>query len=253
VKTMKLRRRLGALIIVIGIGVAILPLLQQAYGAYSQWQLEREWEQAVRQAQQSELTQTSAWRPAEVVAQFFSVRSAQAAPAHPVAKKASKKPVAKKTLVKKPLTKRASRNQSTTVASRRLQQPRHRPLGLVRLEIPKLNMHAIVVDGTSNHQLARGPAHFMGTALPGETGNCAIAAHRNVYGSWFRDLNRLRPGDPIVLRTPKQTFTYRVTKSRIVMSNDFSVLKPTHGSTVTLVTCMIPHAKHRLVVFGQRV
>jgi LPXTG-site transpeptidase (sortase) family protein len=238
---MKLRRRLGALIIIIGLGVAILPLLQQAYGAYSQWQLEREWERAVKESQQSLLTHTSAWGPAEVIARFFSVRSAQAAPAHPAVKKSSAV-----------LHKKISRNQSTTLQSRRLQQPRNRPMGLVRLEIPKLNMHAIVVDGINNRQLARGPAHFVGTALPGETGNCAIAGHRNVYGSWFRDLNRLRPGDPIILRTPKQSFTYRVTQSRIVLSNDLTILRPTKGSTVTLVTCMIPHAKHRLIVFGQR-
>jgi LPXTG-site transpeptidase (sortase) family protein len=237
---MKLRRRLGAFVIIIGLGVAILPLLEKAYGAYSQWQLEREWENAVRESQQSQLSQTSVWGPAEVVARFFSVRSAQAAPMKPVAKK------------KPAVHKRVSRIKSTTLTSRRLQQPRNRPMGLVRLEIPKLNMHAIVVDGTDNRQLARGPAHFRGTALPGESGNCAIAAHRNVYGSWFRDLNRLREGDPIILRTPKQAFTYRVTQARIVLSNDTSILKPTKGSTVTLVTCMIPHAKHRLVVFGQR-
>jgi LPXTG-site transpeptidase (sortase) family protein len=242
---MKLRRRLGALVIIIGLGVAILPLLQEAYGAYSQWQLEREWEKAVRESQQSQISQTSAWGSAEVVARFFSVRSAQAAPAKPKAKKA-------KAQKNRAVHKRVSRKQSTTLTSRRLQQRRNRPMGLVRLEIPKLNMHAIVVDGTNNHQLARGPAHFRGTALPGESGNCAIAAHRNVYGSWFRNLNRLRAGDSIILRTPKQAFTYRVTKARIVLSNDMSVLKPTKGSTVTLVTCMIPHAKHRLVVFGQR-
>ena len=113
-------------------------------------------------------------------------------------------------------------------------------------------MRAIVVEGTSNAQLAQGPAHFTGSALPGEPGNCAIAAHRNVYGSWFRHLNRLRPGDAIVLRTPKEAYTYRVKQSKIVLSNETSVLRPTKTATVTLVTCTVPYARHRLIVVAQR-
>jgi len=287
-KTMILRRRLGALLIVIGVGIAILPLLERAYGAYSQWQLERQWDAAVRQAQ-SRLPPSSAppgsvaraWaaapgpsgalrassavtsrtetfgavtstEPASWVrplARFFSIRVAEAAsPSSPVSPASRKR-------ANRPHSPRASIHKSTTSHARTPHQIRHddRPLGLVRLEIPRLKLRAFVVDGTSGIQLARGPAHFPGTALPGQAGNCAIAGHRNVYGSWFRDLNLLRPGDLIILRTPRQAFTYRVTHSRIVAANDTSILRPTSSATVTLVTCMVPHAKNRLIVFGKEI
>ena len=144
---------------------------------------------------------------------------------------------------------------SSTSRRKAAQRSRHkyRRMGLVRMTIPKLNVRAIVVEGTSNAQLARGPAHFVGTAHPGQAGNCAIAGHRNMYGSWFKNLNLLRPGDQILLQTPKGTHTYRVTHSKIVLSKDNSVLRPTKKPTLTLVTCMIPYAKHRLIVFGEKV
>ena len=249
---MTLRRRLGAILIVIGVGIAILPLLEQAFGAYSQWQLERQWDEAVRHAQNRLPEPTPAAALVQPIVRFFSLRTALAAPAHRGI--ASPKPALRRG-DNRALRSRASTHKSTTSRARLPRQSRHiyAPMGLVRLEIPRLDLHAFVVDGTSGFQLARGPAHFPGTALPGQPGNCAIAGHRNVYGSWFRDLNRLRPGDLIILRTPRQAFTYRVTRSRIVLSNDMSILRPTAAPTVTLVTCMIPHARNRLVVFGQEV
>lgn len=235
---MKLQKRLGALLILIGIGFAVLPLVQQVYGVYSQWQLEREWNAAIRQSQ-SRLPEER--RRADFftsLGHVFSIRSAHAEPATGSGSSRLKK---------------ASRY-STTSRRAAVQRKRHVPkMGPVRLEIPRLNVRAFVVEGTTNRQLMRGPAHFRGTALPGQPGNCAIAGHRNVYGKWFKDLNRLRAGDQIILRTPKQAHTYRVTKSRIVRSNDFSVLRRTKTPTLTLVTCMIPHAKHRLIIFGEKV
>ena len=240
---MKWRFRLGALFLIIGITIVILPLLQRAYGAYSQWQLEREWDEAVQKAQGQTSRELAPASVREVLGGFFSIRAAHAAPlsapAGPHARRRSPASLA---------------NLSTSCRTP-VQQSRNRreSLGLVRMEIPKLNMRAVLVDGTSNAQLARGPAHFSFTALPGQPGNCAIAGHRNMYGSWFKDLNRLRPGDQIILRTPRVAYNYRVTGSRIVLSNDSSVLRPTRDATLTLVTCMIPYARHRLVVFGQKV
>src|SRR6185437_11494176 len=59
--------------------------------------------------------------------------------------------------------------------------------GLARLNIPKLNIHAMIVGDITSTALAEGPGHVPSTALPGENGNCVLAAHRNVWGSWFRD------------------------------------------------------------------
>jgi sortase A len=267
---MKLRRRISALIIIIGAGIALFPFLQQAYGAYSQWQLERQWDDAVRKAQQSQTTKVSERSGgSDWLAEWFGMRTAEAAtapqpskarriqsstkPLHRVqqprhtAKAAGRKVAAKHVAAKKRVAAKPARKITHRVA----RAARTQPMGLVRMEIPRLKMRAFVVDGTSGRELARGPAHFTGTALPGQTGNCAIAAHRNVYGSWFRNLNRLRAGDLVILRTPQKTFNYKVTGFKIIPSNDLSILKPTKAPTLTLVTCMIPHAVRRLVVFGK--
>lgn len=240
---MKWQRRLGVLFLLIGFTVAILPLLQKAYGNYSQWQLEREFEAQMQAEQGKSSLAVPDASPLNAVRGLFSIRTAHAESLR------GAKPARPSRLS------RSSTSVSTTSRRRAVPQSRHRGkrMGLVRIEIPRLDMRAIVVDGTSNAQLARGPAHFTWTAQPGQAGNCAIAAHRNMYGSWFKDLNRLRSGDQIVLRTPKEAYTYRVTHSKIVLSNDTSVLRQTKKPTLTLVTCMIPYAKHRLIVFGQKV
>ena len=72
------------------------------------------------------------------------------------------------------------------------------PIGL--MTIPKIGMRgAAIVEGTDEHQLQQGPGHYLGTPLPGQAGNAAIAGHRTTYGAPFYDLNVLQPGDPITI------------------------------------------------------
>ena len=235
---MKWQRGLGALLLLIGITVAIFPLLQHGYGIYSQWQLDREFEAQRRAAQGQKSERATAPAPEGWLGSVFGIRTANAAPAYVGNRK----------------SRTASKNSSVPRRRTPLQSRRsYQRMGLVRLEIPKLNVRTIVLEGTTNAQLRRGPAHFVGTAHPGQAGNCAIAGHRNMYGSWFKNLNLLRPGDTIRMQTPKETFTYKVTASKIVLSSDTSVLRSSKKPTLTLVTCMIPYAKHRLVVFGEKV
>ena len=78
--------------------------------------------------------------------------------------------------------------------------------------IPRLgtDYHRVVLEGTAEKELSQGPGHYVGTAMPGERGNLAIAGHRVGKGSPFLDLDRLRPGDPIVVETRNDWFVYRV-------------------------------------------
>ena len=80
------------------------------------------------------------------------------------------------------------------------------------LYIPRLgpDYQRVVLEGTAEAQLAQGPGHYVGTAMPGEPGNVALAGHRVGKGSPFLDLDLLRPGDPIVLETRDAWFVYRV-------------------------------------------
>lgn len=84
--------------------------------------------------------------------------------------------------------------------------------GIAILRIPRLgkNYKFVVVQGTSTADLIKGPGHYPGTAMPGQVGNFAVAAHRTTYLHPFYNINELTVGDPIVLKTRTMWFTYRV-------------------------------------------
>ena len=73
---------------------------------------------------------------------------------------------------------------------------------LTRIKIPKLGVDVVVVEGTTPAALKAGAGHYRGTPLPCETGNVAIAGHRTTYGKPFAQMDRLGPGDQIILRRP---------------------------------------------------
>ena len=103
-----------------------------------------------------------------------------------------------------------------------------------RLEIPRLNLSVMVVEGDDDATLARAVGHLPGTAFPWEEGNAVFAGHRDTF---FRPLKDLREGDEILMTTSRGTFTYRVTRTQIVQPEDVSVLAPTPTRALTLVTC----------------
>ena len=87
--------------------------------------------------------------------------------------------------------------------------------GIANLYIPRLgrDFHFFVVEGgspPSDAQLEDGPAHYAGTALPGRIGNFAVAGHRVGKGEPFLNLDKLQPGDPVVIETKTAWFVYRV-------------------------------------------
>jgi len=111
-----------------------------------------------------------------------------------------------------------------------------------------------VLHGSDAHTLRLGAGHIENTALPGESGNVAIAGHRD---SFFRPLQDVHVGDDIMLDTPEERAHYRVTFTRVVNSYDVGVIAPTHDASLTLVTCypfwFIGQAPDRFVVRASRV
>ena len=103
-----------------------------------------------------------------------------------------------------------------------------------RLEIPRLKLSVMVVEGDDDATLARAVGHLPGTAFPWDEGNAVFAGHRDTF---FRPLKDLRDGDDIVMTTTRGTFKYRVTRTQIVQPEDVSVLAPTPTRALTLVTC----------------
>jgi sortase A len=127
--------------------------------------------------------------------------------------------------------------------------------GLVgRLEIPRLGLSAIVVEGIDRATLRRGVGHISGTALPGEAGNVGLSGHRDTF---FRPLKDLRIKDEIQFSTLKGDFRYEVESLRVVGPTDVGVLAASHENVLTLVTCYpffyIGGAPKRFVVKARQV
>jgi sortase A len=126
------------------------------------------------------------------------------------------------------------------------------PVGI--LQIPRIHLDMVVVNGTSTADLRKGPGHYLETAYPWEnSGRVAIAGHRTTYLHPFWSLDKLRRGDVIRLVTEFVTFTYRVTSSRVILPSGVWVLNQTRMPTLVLTTCTPRFsATHRLVVFASR-
>lgn len=126
--------------------------------------------------------------------------------------------------------------------------PLNTPIGL--LSIPRLGMSgAAIVEGTGEAQLQQGPGHYVGTPLPGQAGNAAIAGHRTTYGAPFYDLNTMQPGDPIYIQTTQGFFEYQVVTSHVVSPTNTAVLDASTSPQLTLTTCNPRYsAAQRLVV-----
>jgi sortase A len=103
-----------------------------------------------------------------------------------------------------------------------------------RLEIPRLHLRAMVLEGAGGDTLAVALGHVPGTALPGERGNVAIAGHRDTL---FRCLRSIAKDDLIVLQTTHGTYNYHVEDTAIVKPRDVAVLAPGPYSEITLITC----------------
>ncbi len=109
------------------------------------------------------------------------------------------------------------------------------PIGDIR--IPVIGINQVMVEGTNTPDLRKGPGHYIGTPLPGQTGNVAIAGHRTTYGHPFYNLDSVKAGDPIVLTTLQGIFVYDTTKNFVVSPSDTTVVDNVIANQLTLTTC----------------
>jgi sortase A len=126
--------------------------------------------------------------------------------------------------------------------------------GLIgRMEISRLGLSAVVVEGIDKRTLRRAVGHIPGTALPGQSGNVGIAGHRDTF---FRPLKDIQVDDIITLTTRGGEYRYRVVSSRVVSPDDVEVLNPAGNEVLTLVTChpfyFVGPAPNRFIVRAER-
>jgi sortase A len=120
------------------------------------------------------------------------------------------------------------------------------------IQVRRLHLKAIVVQGSSHTILRRAVGHIPETALPGEPGNVALAGHRDTF---FRPLRNIRLGDAITFKTAAGDFQYVVESTAVVAASEVGVLASSDGRTLTLITCFpfdyIGSAPNRFVVHAR--
>jgi sortase A len=134
----------------------------------------------------------------------------------------------------------------------RLSSKRGQAIG--RIEVPRLQLKMVIVDGTDHDSLTKGPGLDRRTYMPGEGQLVYIAGHRTTYLAPFAHIERLRPGDAVTVEVPYATFTYRVFKHQIVPGNDLAVLRSSGREIVELQACHPRFfASHRYIAYARLV
>ena len=104
-----------------------------------------------------------------------------------------------------------------------------------------------------------GVGHYPGTAMPGDLGNFAIAAHRSAYGGGMYEINQLRLGDAIYVQTEQGWYTYRFRNLEYVTADQIAVLNPVpqtdvsaNGSRIITLTSCNPlySTAERIIAYG---
>jgi sortase A len=147
---------------------------------------------------------------------------------------------------------------STTVQPGSFDNPSVQPVPngvpFARLDIPRLKLVDVIVEGDDEKSLRKAIGHIPDTSLPGNSGNVGLAGHRDTF---FRPLEGIRKGDLILIKTSQAVYRYDVESSEIVLPKDSWVLKHTESPSLTLVTCypfhFIGSAPKRFIVHARQI
>lgn len=124
---------------------------------------------------------------------------------------------------------------------------------IARLMIPRLGLDEVVVEGVRDSDLRAGPGHLPGSAIPGDSGNAVISAHRDRH---FRSLGALAVGDTVVTETLGGTTRWIVSK-RTIVRRGAPALYATVEPVLTLTTCWpiqaLGSAPERLLFEARRI
>jgi sortase A len=107
----------------------------------------------------------------------------------------------------------------------------------IRIQIPAISVDAPIVQGDGWEQLKKGVAQHLGTPNPGENGNIVFSAHNDIFGEIFRELDKLQPGDVVILYSSTRQYTYVITGTQLVEPTRVEVMAPTLSASVTLISC----------------
>lgn len=111
------------------------------------------------------------------------------------------------------------------------------------LKIPKIDLSIGVFKTSRISQMYRkmkfGAAFYPFSAPAGTLGNTSIASHRTGKSGFFRNINKLKAGDEIILVQDGVSYKYIVEYVEVIMPNDWSYVKETGKAMLTLTSCQV--------------
>lgn len=121
------------------------------------------------------------------------------------------------------------------------------------LIIPKIKAELAIIEGTDPDDLEKGVGHYKGSFLPGEKGQIVLSGHRDTV---FRKVGELKLGDRLNMKMPNGSFTYEITKTKIVNSDDTSIITLQHQQEELILTTCYPfryvgNAPKRYIIYAK--
>jgi sortase A len=114
------------------------------------------------------------------------------------------------------------------------------------LSIPSIGVHAVVVQGTTSSQTARGPGLMTQAARPGTIGNAVIIGRKLTSGAAFKDLGLLKKGSTFTVASGLGEFHYVVTKTGVALPGQLDPVSPVNKAQLTLVTADQPLSSSKM-------
>ena len=126
------------------------------------------------------------------------------------------------------------------------------------LEIPSINLSLPVYHGDTKKILQSAIGHYTGSYFPGENGSILYAGHNNK--GLFHDLDKIKIGDTITIKTTYGTFNYKMVENKIVNENDLAAFPIQHDKELLMMyTCwpidkgIVGHKKERYIVYAEKI
>lgn len=105
------------------------------------------------------------------------------------------------------------------------------------IRIPAIDVDQVVVQGDGWEQLKKGVGQRIGSANAGQKGNMVLSAHNDIYGETFRNLDKLSPGDEVIIATSQREYVYIVDQIQVVAPTRVDLMDNTPEAVVTLISC----------------
>lgn len=105
-----------------------------------------------------------------------------------------------------------------------------------RLVVPKIGLNLAILEGPDSSTLDEGIWRAPEAGAPGAGRNTIIAGHRKKNA--FVLLDKLRPGDDVIVYWRGQEYDYRVTSVTVVPPDQTDILEPGSQERLTLYTCL---------------